>query len=243
MPAADDAMLEHFFAEETQRRWVIVRRLLFFLLVLDIGIVVAYRQGTSLEVLAMVLVAALVVVAGVASRVVRTRRLLERRLRSLLAAIEMDWGRLGEMDLTENEREMLHHVFAHQFAGAEQANVEHRRQRGMDEKGPAFDDEKRPFAKASARKDPAEHESSYEGLEGPLLQGETLLEEANANYAETAQQRWIEAEQNDPDMVEAGVERLGDLVASGWFEKHPKDGAVGELMKKHQREKDDEGLR
>jgi len=92
MPAADDAMLEHFFAEETQRRWIIVRRLLFFLLVLNIGIVVAYRQGTSLEVLAMVLVAALVVVAGVASRVVRTRRLLERRLRSLLAAIEMDWG-------------------------------------------------------------------------------------------------------------------------------------------------------
>jgi len=44
-------------------------------------------------------------------------------------------------------------------------------------------------------------------------------------------------------MVEAGVERLGDLVASGWFEKHQKDGAVGELMKKHQREKDDEGLR
>jgi len=73
-----------------------------------------------------------------------------------------------------------------------------------------------------------------------LLHGETLLEEANANYTKTAQKRWIEAEQSDPDMVEAGVERLGDLVASGWFEKHQQEGAVRELMKKHQEEENGE---
>ena len=32
------------------------------------------------------------------------------------------------------------------------------------------------------------------------------------------------------DMIEAGVERLGDLVAAGWFEKNVKDGAVNYLM-------------
>jgi hypothetical protein len=32
------------------------------------------------------------------------------------------------------------------------------------------------------------------------------------------------------DMVEAGVERLGDLVASGWFEQNPEDGALAALM-------------
>jgi len=240
MPAGDEAIMKLFFAEETQRRWVTVRRLLLFLLILNVGAFVAYRQGTSLRVLAVILIATLFVVAGGASRTVRARRVLEQRLESLLAAIEMDWGRLEEMDLTESEREMLHHVFTHQFADAEQVHLEHRRQRGMDEKGPAFDDGTRPFATASARRDPAEHEANYEGLEGPLLHGETLLEEANANYTKTAQKRWIEAEQSDPDMVEAGVERLGDLVASGWFEKHQQEGAVRELMKKHQEEENGE---
>ena len=31
-------------------------------------------------------------------------------------------------------------------------------------------------------------------------------------------------------MIEAGVDRLGDLVKTDWFEKNAKDGAVAELM-------------
>ena len=38
------------------------------------------------------------------------------------------------------------------------------------------------------------------------------------------------AERRDLDNIEEGVERLGDLVASGWFERNAKDGAVEELM-------------
>ena len=33
------------------------------------------------------------------------------------------------------------------------------------------------------------------------------------------------------DNIEEGVSRLGDLVATGWFERNAKDGAVEELMK------------
>jgi hypothetical protein len=32
------------------------------------------------------------------------------------------------------------------------------------------------------------------------------------------------------DNIEAGVKRLGDLVASGWFEQNAEDGALANLM-------------
>jgi hypothetical protein len=38
------------------------------------------------------------------------------------------------------------------------------------------------------------------------------------------------------DNIEAGVERLGDLVAAGWFEQNAKDGAVEELMNSHRQD-------
>lgn len=80
--------------------------------------------------------------------------------------------------------------------------------------------------------DPSLHEADYEGLEGELRVSEKLVEEANQHYAEEAQRQWDIAEKRDMDMVEEGIERLGDLVASGWFERNPKDGALRELMEK-----------
>ena len=49
-------------------------------------------------------------------------------------------------------------------------------------------------------------------------------------YAEQAQRQWEASEARDLDNIEEGVERLGDLVASGWFERNAKDGALSELM-------------
>jgi hypothetical protein len=57
-----------------------------------------------------------------------------------------------------------------------------------------------------------------------------LVSEANVRYEQIAQQRWKESESNDQDLIEAGVERLGDLVRTDWFEKNAKDGAVEALM-------------
>ena len=74
------------------------------------------------------------------------------------------------------------------------------------------------------------HEGDYEGLEDELRISEQLVAEANQHYAQEAQRQWDIAEQRDMDMVEAGVERLGDLVASGWFEQNPEDGALSALM-------------
>ena len=59
---------------------------------------------------------------------------------------------------------------------------------------------------------------------------ELLVSEANVRYDTIAQQRWKDSESMDQDLIEAGVERLGDLVRTDWFEKNAKDGAVESLM-------------
>jgi hypothetical protein len=62
-------------------------------------------------------------------------------------------------------------------------------------------------------------------MEGSLTSGEIMVEEANQEYADLAQKRWENAEANDPDLVEYGVERLGDLVKTDYFEKNAEEGA------------------
>ena len=43
--------------------------------------------------------------------------------------------------------------------------------------------------------------------------------------------RWEIAESNDPDMIEYGVERLGDLVKTDYFEKNAQDGIFSDTAK------------
>jgi hypothetical protein len=45
-----------------------------------------------------------------------------------------------------------------------------------------------------------------------------------------SQKRWDTSQRNDPDLIEAGVETLAELVTTDYFEKNSKDGAVDELM-------------
>ena len=37
------------------------------------------------------------------------------------------------------------------------------------------------------------------------------------------------SETTDQDIIEAGVDNLGDLIKTGWFEKNRQDGAVQRL--------------
>ena len=48
-------------------------------------------------------------------------------------------------------------------------------------------------------------------------EGEKLMAEANVARDERAQEAWEIAESQDPDLIEAGVEKLGDLVAARHF--------------------------
>ena len=44
-----------------------------------------------------------------------------------------------------------------------------------------------------------------------------------------AQKRWEIAESNDPDLIEYGVDRLGDLVRTDYFEKNAEDGVFDKV--------------
>ena len=111
-----------------------------------------------------------------------------------------------------------------------QVSKTQRRNRGSDEKGFTSGRTESHFDTLQPRRDAALSESSYEGLEDDLRPSELLVNEANARYGEKAQQRWQDAESKDIDLIESGVEKLGDLVKTDWFEKNAKDGAVQDLI-------------
>jgi len=50
-----------------------------------------------------------------------------------------------------------------------------------------------------------------------LTNSEVAVEEANVVAAEESQKRWKRSESSDPELIEAGVDKLGDLVGSGHF--------------------------
>ena len=76
---------------------------------------------------------------------------------------------------------------------------------------------------------PVSNHDQYEDLEQDLTIAEQVKAEADQRYAEHAQQRWEEAERNDPDLIEAGVKRLGDLVTTEYFEKNHDPEALSKL--------------
>ena len=108
--------------------------------------------------------------------------------------------------------------------------------RGRDEKGFTGGKQNERLDSTTMRRDVKESEGAYEGLEGDLRRSEHLVSEANERYGAVANERWSAAESKDQDLIEAGVERLGDLVRTDWFEKNAKDGAVDELMGQGQKE-------
>ena len=161
------------------------------------------------------------------------KKTLQDRLGALLASIEFGWDEFHGLDLNSAEADHLHIAFAATNLGRTTTNESYLRTRGGDEKGPAFDGVENTINANNQRVDPQLHEEDYLGLEGDLRVAEQLVEEANQHYADEAQRLWDIAEARDMDNIEAGVERLGDLVATGWFERNAKDGAVEELMNSH----------
>ena len=76
---------------------------------------------------------------------------------------------------------------------------------------------------------PVSKHDVYADLEQDLTVAEQVKAEADKRYAKHAQQRWEEAERNDPDLIEAGVTRLGDLVTTDYFEKNQDSKAISKL--------------
>lgn len=110
------------------------------------------------------------------------------------------------------------------------SNKQHLRTRGGDEKGPAFGDKSSNFSTAKSRIDAFEN-NQYDDIESTITETEVMVGMADKQYAKDAAKQWTDSEKTDPDLIEAGVENLGELIKTGWFDKNSKDGAVNDLYK------------
>ena len=224
------ALIEHFFVQERAGRKKLLFAIWGIVILTDVFVLIAYLQGMDVYRIAQFLTVPLVLAVAVQWLSSHRIKTLQRRLGTLLDSIEFGWEELNGLDLDQKEADHLHQAFAASNIGRITTNESYLRTRGGDEKGPAFDKTEARVDPNLVRVDPSLHEADYEGLEGELRVSEKLVEEANQYYATVAQRQWEIAEQRDMDMVEAGVDRLGDLVASGWFEQNPEDGALSSLM-------------
>ncbi len=101
--------------------------------------------------------------------------------------------------------------------------------RGDDLKGPDWGRSDSDMSARMLRRDAIRHGKKYEGMEGELTKSEIMVAAVDDIAATQAQRRWEAAEANDPEMIEAGVERLGDLVREGHFELTADEGAMRRL--------------
>ncbi len=108
------------------------------------------------------------------------------------------------------------------------SNSEHLRIRGSDEKGPAFGKNSKDFSTHGKRIDAMENRD-YDEIENVNTKGERMLRDADKLQSETAAKQWEKSQSKDQDLIEAGVDNLGDLIKTGWFEKNQQDGAVKQL--------------
>ena len=105
------------------------------------------------------------------------------------------------------------------------------RERGADPSGPDWGKTDFEMGKEPVRRDAVVEGKKYEGMEGDLTSTEKMVEKANQEYADYAQKRWEKSEAEDPDLIEYGVERLGDLVRTDYFEKNAEEGAFEKIAK------------
>jgi len=87
--------------------------------------------------------------------------------------------------------------------------------RGEDPRGPAEGSGADTIDSRMPRIDAMTPRPEFEGIEGELTEGEKLVQEANVARDLKSQEAWEAAEKADPELIEAGVEKLGDLVAKG----------------------------
>lgn len=103
------------------------------------------------------------------------------------------------------------------------------RTRGADPAGPDWGKTDFKLGHEPVRRDAIAEGTKYSGMEGDLTSGEKMVADANSKYAKMAQKRWEIAEANDSDLIEYGVEKLGDLVKTDYFEKNADEGVFAKV--------------
>jgi len=91
------------------------------------------------------------------------------------------------------------------------------RTRGQSPKGAAVGGGAETFTPTMPRTAAWGVRAEHRDLEDELTRAEEVVVEADDIRAAEAARKWAAREASDPDLIEAGVDRLGDLVASGHF--------------------------
>ena len=112
-------------------------------------------------------------------------------------------------------------------------NSEYLRVRGGDEKGPAFGKSDKNFSTHGKRID-AMTNRDYDDIESISTDTENMIRDADNIQSEVSAKQWQQSESMDSDLIEAGVENLGDLIKTGWFEKNKQDDAVKQLYENNE---------
>ncbi len=138
----------------------------------------------------------------------------------------------GLVEITEEERAFDSNLQAlkARIISAEDIHVK-TQLRGGDEKGHTWGKQDAALDEMLSRRDAVEHGGVFDGLEGELTEGEKMVEMANQRYADMAERRWQDAEKEDGDLQEYGVEKLAELVQTDYFEKHAQDGVFAMTAK------------
>ncbi len=134
---------------------------------------------------------------------------------------------LNELLAHDNYQEIDKTNLGHQNK-SNYSNSEHLRIRGSDEKGPDFGKNSKDFSTHGKRID-AMKNRDYDEIENVNTEGEKMLRDADKIQSESAAIQWEKSQSKDQDLIEAGVDNLGDLIKTGWFEKNQQDDAVKQL--------------
>lgn len=218
------------FIDEDEQRRRQAKRVLFGLLiglVLIAGWCIDNGCNTGVVLICTAILFTMLLLVNAANH----RKALQRE-ESLLRLLEVN------LDLFEGHPYRQRLIVAAQNDSFEELQVRKNKGvvRGQDEKGFTGGRKAQPLDSNANRRDVSHSDGNYEGLEGELRRSEHLVNEANTQYEKKANEQWQASEASDVDLIEAGVERLGDLVQTEWFEKNAMDGAVDELMGQGQKE-------
>ena len=150
-------------------------------------------------------------------------------------SIERMYQRKTEFLLNDlQSEEFIENISSSRSTDSKQSNYpnsEYLRIRGSDEKGPAFGKDNKNFSTHGKRID-AMANRDYDDIEATSTNAEKMIRVADEVQSEISSKQWEKSESMDNDLIEAGVDNLGDLLKTGWFEKNKQDGAVKRLYEK-----------
>ena len=129
----------------------------------------------------------------------------------------------------KQERYLAYMEHLSEWIASDIEEVNPTRSRGTDPSGPDWGKTDFKLGHKPGRRDAIIEGEKYSGMEGELTLGEKMVADANMKYAKMAQNRWEKTEANDPDLIEYGVEKLGDLVRTDYFEKNAEEGGFSKV--------------